>query len=186
MSRDVEMQPLVDPSVPADDGALAELAGRVATALRARGQCLGTAESCTGGWIAKVCTDLAGSSDWFEGGVVSYSNALKQSLLGVDAWVLDTEGAVSAACAGQMAAGALSRLDTDWAVAVTGIAGPAGGSPEKPVGLVWFGWQARGGEARVRAHRFAGDREAVRRQTVAMALTVLLEMILLKTGKPAV
>ena len=161
----------------ATDVALAALAGRVASALRARGERLVLAESCTGGWIAKTCTDLAGSSDWLEGGVVSYSNELKQSLLGVRTETLARFGAVSADCAAEMAAGALMRLGGDWAIAVTGIAGPSGGSADKPVGLVWFGWQRRGRPPLIRSHRYDGDREAVRRQTVATALDDLLGLL---------
>ncbi len=163
--------------LPADDQALAVLAERVATALRARGERLVLAESCTGGWIAKTCTDLAGSSDWFEGGVVSYSDELKQAVLSVGADTLTRHGAVSAPCAAEMVAGALERFGGDWAIAVTGIAGPGGGSSEKPVGLVWFGWQHRGGAATTQRHRFEGDREAVRRQTVAAALAGLLHLL---------
>ena len=157
-----------------DDAALAALAERVGAALRARGWTLATAESCTGGWIAKTITDLPGSSDWFAGGVVAYANAVKQALLGVRSDTLAEHGAVSRACAVEMAAGVLDRIGADVAVAVTGIAGPGGGSADKPVGTVWIAWQPRGGAAQAEMFHFAGDRAAVRRQTVAAGLRGLL------------
>ncbi len=160
-----------------DDRALAALAARVAGHLRRDGRTLATAESCTGGWIAKTVTDLPGSSDWFGYGLVSYSNAAKQALLGVPAATLVEHGAVSEATVRAMAEGALRQGDADVAVAVSGIAGPAGGSADKPVGLVWFAWSVMGtGGLRTtaRAERFDGDREAVRRQTVAAALEGIL------------
>ena len=152
------------------DEALHELAVNVGDALRERGELLATAESCTGGWIAKLVTDIAGSSAWFQGGAVTYSNALKQALLGVASATLDQHGAVSRECALEMVAGALARLDASIAVAVTGIAGPTGGSAGKPVGTVWIAWQRRGGAARAERFHFDGDRDAVRRQAVAAAL----------------
>ena len=155
------------------DAELRELASRLATTLLARRRSLVTAESCTGGWIGKVLTDLPGSSAWYAGGVVSYSNALKQSLLGVTAATLGMHGAVSEACVREMAGGALTRLGGDLAVAVTGIAGPDGGHPDKPVGTVWFGWawhQSQQLQTQVAMLRFDGDREAVRRQTVRHGL----------------
>jgi nicotinamide-nucleotide amidase len=138
-----------------------------------------TAESCTGGWIAKVATDVPGSSSWFLGGVVAYSNTLKQSLLGVLPSTLAAHGAVSEATAREMAIGALETLGGQVAVAVTGIAGPDGAQPGKPVGTVWFGWAWRAAgeiETRVAMETFAGDREAVRRQSVARALNELLRL----------
>jgi nicotinamide-nucleotide amidase len=138
---------------------------------------LATAESCTGGWIAKALTDLSGSSAWFEGGVVSYSNTLKEAVLGVRRETLERFGAVSEETVLEMVSGALHRFGAGAAVAVTGVAGPTGGSPEKPVGTVWIGWERRGGEARARLFHFAGDREAVRRQTVAAALVGIGEML---------
>lgn len=153
-----------------NDESLGEHAGRVAALLRARGGRLATAESCTGGWIAKTCTDVAGSSDWFESGVVSYSNRAKQTLLDVTATTLATRGAVSRECALEMVAGALAHFEADVAVAVTGIAGPTGGTPAKPVGTVWVAWQQRGHAARAEVFHFHGDRDAVRRQTVLVAL----------------
>lgn len=135
-----------------------------------------TAESCTGGWIAKCCTDRPGSSDWFERGYVTYSNDAKQELLGVDGSILESEGAVSRAVAEQMADGARRRAGADAAVAVTGIAGPDGGSVEKPVGTVWFAWSLAGRTEAERI-RFDGDREAVRRQSVVHALQGLIERL---------
>ena len=154
-----------------DDAGLRRQAEQVAAALRAHGEMLATAESCTGGWIAKACTDLAGSSEWFESAAVTYSNRAKQALLGVTSATLKKHGAVSRACALEMVAGVLARFEANVAVAVTGIAGPGGGSPEKPVGTVWVAWQWRGHEARVECFGFEGDRDAVRRQTVAVALS---------------
>ncbi len=162
-------------SASADDAVLAVLAGRLAETLLARGEHAVCAESCTGGWIAKVLTDLSGSSAWFDGAVVSYSNAAKQALLGVREQTLIDHGAVSAECACEMVAGVRARFDAHIAVAVTGIAGPTGGSPDKPVGTVWIGWQRRHGSPDAELFRFHGDRESVRRQTVAAALVGLLE-----------
>ena len=158
--------------------AIAALVVRLADALRARGWRIATAESCTGGMIAAACTDLAGSSDWFERGIVSYSNAAKTELLGVDAALIGREGAVSEAVARAMAAGALARSAADLTVAVTGVAGPAGGAAAKPVGTVWLAWARReaGGGVTVaaRCERFGGDRGAVRQATVECALRGLL------------
>jgi nicotinamide-nucleotide amidase len=149
----------------------------LADLLRARGERLVTAESCTGGLIAAACTDQAGSSDWFERGMVSYSNEAKTELLGVDAALIRAHGAVSEPVARAMAAGALARSNADWAVAVTGIAGPGGGSAEKPVGLVWLAWCGRGGEPQAERHVFPGDRAAVRAATVVRALEGLVGRI---------
>lgn len=167
------MHPLVIPS----DVQLEALAARVATVMQRRALMLASAESCTGGWIAKTLTDLSGSSAWFEAGVVSYSNQAKISLLGVRSETLERTGAVSEETALEMVSGALNRLNVGIAVAVTGIAGPTGGTPQKPVGTVWIGWQRRGGAARAKLFHFPGDREAVRRQTVAAALEGVLEML---------
>lgn len=156
-------------SIP-DDAALRATVEATAAALRADGKVLATAESCTGGWIAKLCTDIAGSSDWFEGGAVTYSNALKQALLGVRPETLKQQGAVSRACALEMVSGALTRLGAAVAVAVTGIAGPSGGTPDKPVGTVWIAWRRQGAAGRAEVFHFVGDRDAVRRQTAAAAL----------------
>jgi len=154
----------------AGDRELNQLAHAVAECLIARNLTLVAAESCTGGWIAKVLTDIPGSSTWFECGVVAYSYEAKESLLGVQPQTLERTGAVSQETAVEMVSGALARYGASVAVAVTGVAGPGGGTPEKPVGTVWIGWKRRGGYARAELFRFDGDREAVRRQTVKAAL----------------
>lgn len=159
------------------DAHLETLAMRVATVMQQHALMLASAESCTGGWIAKTLTDLSGSSAWFEAGVVSYSNEAKMSLLGVRKETLGRCGAVSEETALEMASGTMNRLNADVAVAVTGIAGPTGGTPEKPVGTVWIGWQRRGDAARAQRFHFDGDRDAVRRQTVAAALEGVLAML---------
>jgi nicotinamide-nucleotide amidase len=160
------------------DTPIAALVGALADALRQRGQMMATAESCTGGLIAGACTDLAGSSDWFERGFVSYSNAAKTELLGVPAALIDTHGAVSEPVALAMAAGALRQSRAQRAVAVTGVAGPGGGTAAKPVGLVWLAWAQRAADGsittRAEAHHFPGDRAAVRQATIACALQGLL------------
>lgn len=135
-----------------------------------------TAESCTGGWISKCVTDVPGSSDWLDRAFVTYSNLAKQEMLGVSPATLERFGAVSAEVVSEMIAGALARSPAHVAVAVSGVAGPAGGSAEKPVGLVWCGWGVRGASADVRRFDFQGDREAVRRHTVALALDGLLRV----------
>ena len=155
---------------PADDTQLHALGTAIADVLIARGLSIVTAESCTGGWIAKVLTDIAGSSTWFECGVVSYSYEAKEALLGVQPQTLERSGAVSQDTVVEMVSGALARYGATVAVAVTGIAGPGGATPGKPVGTVWIGWKRRGGYARAQLFHFEGDREAVRRQTVAAAL----------------
>lgn len=158
------------------DAELYKLAARVGAALLDAERRLVTAESCTGGWIGKVLTDVPGSSAWYLGGVVAYSNTLKQALLGVRPSTLSAHGAVSEAAAREMAVGALETLGGHVAIAVTGIAGPDGGQPGKPVGTVWFGWAWRADEeieTRVVLETFAGDREAVRRQSVLRALSEL-------------
>ena len=155
--------------IPADTE-LDALARDTGERLRAGRDVLVTAESCTGGWIAKTVTGVAGSSDWFDCGMVAYSYEAKQALLGVRPQTLEQHGAVSRECVVEMVSGALSHSGGTVAVAVTGIAGPGGGSPDKPVGTVWIGWKRRGGYARAEVFHFEGDRDAVRRQTVAMAL----------------
>ena len=142
---------------------------QISTTLLARGWMLATAESCTGGMIAALCTDLAGSSQWFERGFVTYSNAAKSELLGVDAALIATHGAVSEPVARAMAAGALQRAAAQVAVAVTGIAGPSGGSADKPVGTVWFAWATPQGVDSLRLC-LPGDRAAVRAATRTQAL----------------
>lgn len=157
-----------------DNLALGERAFAVAAGLKAQGRTLALAESCTGGWIAKCCTDLAGSSAWFEAGFVTYSNRAKSEALGVRAASLQRYGAVSEIVAAEMARGARSAAHADWAISVTGIAGPDGGSPDKPVGTVCFGWVGPDDEPETETCRFDGDRDEVRRQTVAHALDGLL------------
>jgi nicotinamide-nucleotide amidase len=149
----------------------------LADALRARGWQLVTAESCTGGLVAAACTSLAGSSDWFERGFVSYSNDAKVDSLGVDAALIAQHGAVSEAVACAMAAGALRHAPADLAVSVTGVAGPGGGSAAKPVGLVWIGWCVRGALPAAERFDFAGDRAAVRAQSVDAALRRALSVV---------
>ncbi|UPG91597.1 CinA family protein [Luteibacter aegosomaticola] len=153
-----------------NDAALNVLAQQVATAALEKRVMVATAESCTGGWISKALTDLAGSSAWFEAGVVTYSYSAKEALLGVNPRTLERTGAVSEETVLEMVSGALARYAAGVAVAVTGIAGPSGGTADKPVGTVWIGWKRRGGYAHATVYHFAGDREAVRRQTVAAAL----------------
>ncbi len=146
----------------------------LADALRGRGWSLATAESCTGGLIAAACTDLAGSSDWFERGFVTYSNAAKHDLLGVDEALIRAHGAVSRPVAVAMAAGALARSRAQLAVAVTGVAGPGGGSEDKPVGTVWIATASQDGAAQANCFRFGGDRRAVREASVQEAFALLL------------
>lgn len=160
------------------DRELAGLAARVGRRLAEHRRTVATAESCTGGWIAKAMTDIAGSSQWFVEGFVTYSNESKILRLGVPASVLKNDGAVSEASVRAMAAGALRRSGAQVSVAVTGIAGPGGAVPGKPVGTVWLGWAVRRGRAihvAVQLRHFRGDRDAVRRKTVRAALEGLLE-----------
>jgi nicotinamide-nucleotide amidase len=155
------------------------LAARVGRSLLASDLRLATAESCTGGWIAKAVTDIPGSSQWFLGGYVTYSNAMKMRALGIHRRSLERYGAVSKAVAREMARGALRASGADVAVAVTGIAGPDGGSPEKPVGTVWFCWASRRGRAvkfLTLKRRFSGNRAQVRSKAVALALRGLLRV----------
>lgn len=156
---------------------LAALARRVGARLRKRGLKLATAESCTGGWIAQAVTSVAGSSEWFERGFVTYSNGAKKEMLGVRARTLSRHGAVSEETAREMAAGALKRSAAQVALAVTGVAGPGGGTLKKPVGMVCFAWAGRRRAPESATRRFAGGRESVRRQSVAAALQGLLERI---------
>ncbi|CAN5712740.1 CinA family protein [soil metagenome] len=144
--------------------------------LRQKHWMLATAESCTGGMIAAACTDLAGSSVWFERGFVTYSNKAKTDMLGVDAALIATQGAVSQAVAEAMATGAVARSKAQVSVAVTGVAGPGGGSPDKPVGTVWFGWSV-GGQIRSERRQFDGDRAEVRAATVQHALQTLVLLL---------
>jgi nicotinamide-nucleotide amidase len=152
-------------------------AERLGASLRDTKQMLVTAESCTGGWIAKTVTDVAGSSDWFDCGLAAYSYEAKQRLLGVRAETLEHFGAVSRETVLEMVSGALVHSGSTVAVAVTGIAGPGGGTDDKPVGTVWIAWKRRGGYPQAELFHFEGDREAVRRQTVAAALRGLEAII---------
>jgi nicotinamide-nucleotide amidase len=161
------------------DRDLARLAARVGRHLLTGGLNVTTAESCTGGWIAKAMTDIAGSSQWFVEGFVTYSNESKVRRLGVQASLLEIQGAVSEAVVRAMATGAIRRTGASLAVAVSGIAGPGGAVPGKPVGTVWLGWAARRGRAirvAVQLKHFRGNRDAVRRKTVRLALEGLLQL----------
>ena len=164
------------PALPGDAD-LHQLARHLAETLIAQRHVVSTAESCTGGWIAKTLTDIAGSSAWFDCGMVAYSYEAKQAMLGVRPQTLEREGAVSRETVIEMVSGALANSAASLAVAVTGIAGPGGGTPGKPVGTVWIGWKRRGGYPKAEVFHFAGDREAVRRQTIAAALHGLLAMM---------
>lgn len=156
---------------------LTALATLVGARLKASGRLLVTAESCTGGWIAQAVTAVAGSSDWFESGYVTYSNASKQEALGVSERTLTRFGAVSEETAREMAAGALAASRASVSVAVTGVAGPSGGSAEKPVGMVCFAWALKDCPPCSETRRFAGDRGEVRRQSVIRALQGLIEVL---------
>ena len=153
-----------------------ELAQKVGAALKARSLLLVTAESCTGGWVAMEVTAIAGSSDWFERGYVTYSNAAKREELGVAEETLRRHGAVSEETAREMASGALKNARGQVALAITGVAGPTGGSRDKPVGTVCFAW-AHGSKISSETRRFDGDRESVRRQSVLRALQGVLELL---------
>ena len=154
-----------------------DLARKVGRRLRATGAMLVTAESCTGGWVSEVVTSVSGSSRWFERGFVTYSDAAKRQMLGVNKKTLRKHGAVSQETAREMAKGALKRSRGTIAVAVTGVAGPTGGSAAKPVGTVCFAWAVKDGASRAETRRFSGDRDAVRRQSVEHALRVVLELL---------
>ena len=153
-----------------------DLPGLLADLMLKKGWLLATAESCTGGMISAACTDLAGSSNWFERGFVTYSNAAKTELLGVDAALIAAHGAVSEEVVRAMAAGAIARSRAQVAVAVTGVAGPTGGSRAKPVGTVWFGFMLDG-QLSSEVQHFAGDRAAVRLATAQHALTRLVQLL---------
>ncbi len=160
-----------------DDTTLLSLAEKVGQFLKDTGRHMVTAESCTGGWIAKALTDVPGSSDWFDCGYITYNNAAKLSMLGVSPKALETDGAVSESVVSDMAQGALARSGVHVAVACSGIAGPTGAVPGKPVGTVWLAWSAKQGDdikTITRLAAFSGDRESIRRQTVRAALEGLL------------
>lgn len=151
------------------------LAILVGTRLKEKGLLLATAESCTGGWVAQVVTSVSGSSEWFDRGFVTYSNEAKREMIGVRAETLDHHGAVSEETAREMAAGALAASRAQIALAITGVAGPTGGTAQKPVGMVCFAWAVRGGAVDATTKHFAGDREAVRRQSVELGLQGVLD-----------
>jgi nicotinamide-nucleotide amidase len=151
------------------------LAARVGARLKDRGVKLTAAESCTGGWVAQAVTSVSGSSDWFERGFVTYSNEAKREMLGVRAETLDRFGAVSEETAREMALGALAASRAQVAVAITGVAGPTGGTPAKPVGMVCLAWASKESGVDTVTKHFPGDREAVRRQSVVCALEGVLE-----------
>ena len=163
------------------DSELMQLSEQVGMALKARGATVTTAESCTGGWVAKTLTDIAGSSAWFERGFVTYSNEAKSQMIGVSEATLLEHGAVSEPVVVEMAVGALRAARADYAISVSGIAGPDGGSAEKPVGTVWFGVASASGQGVTQRECFAGDREAVRRQATAYALNLLWQQFLQNT-----
>lgn len=155
---------------------LTELAQQCGAALHQRGLQVTTAESCTGGGIAEAITRIAGSSAWFSQGWVTYSNAAKSSQLGVAPELIEAHGAVSEAVVSAMAEGARARAGADWAIAVSGVAGPGGGSRDKPVGTVWLAWASHQG-MQTACRLFAGDRTEIREQTVALALTKLIKSL---------
>ena len=154
---------------------LQNLAEHLGDVLKRRGAMLAVAESCTGGWLAQAVTAIAGSSEWFDRGFVTYSTRSKVDMLGVRPETLQAHGAVSEATVREMAAGALRRSQAEVAVAISGIAGPGGGSADKPVGTVWLAWGDAAGSLHARRVQFEGDREAVRRQAVVLALQGLLD-----------
>jgi len=156
------------------DATLDALAAAVGARLKAVGLVLASAESCTGGWVAQAMTSVSGSSEWFDRGFVTYSNAAKQEMLDVRDETLARHGAVSEETAREMALGALARSRAGVSLAVTGVAGPTGGTAAKPVGMVCFAWARRGGAAQSESRRFAGDREQVRRESVIVALQGLI------------
>ncbi|HCW7018376.1 TPA: nicotinamide-nucleotide amidase [Citrobacter farmeri] len=163
------------------DSELMQLSEQVGLALKARGATVTTAESCTGGWVAKAITDIAGSSAWFERGFVTYSNEAKSQMIGVREETLAQHGAVSEPVVVEMAIGALKAARADFAVSISGIAGPDGGSEAKPVGTVWFAFASVRGEGITRQECFSGDRDAVRRQATAYALQTLWQQFLQNT-----
>ena len=159
------------------DTQIAELVERVAHLLQAREATVATAESCTGGWIAKALTDRPGSSDWFGYGIVTYSNEAKETLLGLAPELIEMHGAVSSEVATQMAVGVRAISDADVSVAVSGVAGPDGGTDDKPVGTVWLAWKGPGSRAATQLAEFDGDRDSIRRQTVVAALNGILRQL---------
>lgn len=167
------------------DEAISELVTVVGDMLADHGLKVATAESCTGGWIAKVLTDRPGSSVYMDSGLVTYTNQSKQTLLGVSAMSLERYGAVSEPVAREMVLGALASSAGNVALSVTGVAGPGGGSDEKPVGMVWFAWGRRGDQPVATCQRFTGDREMIRRQAVVFALEGLHRLVMEPAWKPS-
>lgn len=163
------------------DSELLQLSEKIGQALREQGATLTTAESCTGGWIAKVITDVAGSSAWFERSFITYSNEAKEQMVGVRGETLAQHGAVSEPVVVEMAIGALKAARAGYAISVSGIAGPDGGSESKPTGTVWFAIASAAGEGITRCERFDGDRESVRRQATAYALQTMWQQFLQNT-----
>lgn len=163
----------------ANDGEdlITKLAASLGNTLEKNAQKVSAAESCTGGGVCEAITRIPGSSCWFEHGFVTYSNGAKSQLLGVDDGLLAREGAVSQAAVEQMAKGALRQSGADIAVGISGIAGPDGGTADKPVGTVWFAWASNTGEAFAEKHVFSGDRQAVREQSVIAALQGLIKLL---------
>ncbi len=159
------------------DAELYRLAEQVGDALKARGLMIATAESCTGGWVAQALTMVPGSSEWFERGFVTYTYISKREMLNVKAETLSAHGAVSEATVREMVQGALAASHTQVALAVSGTAGPGGGTLEKPVGTVCFAWGAKDRGLRSETQHFAGDRDAVRKQSVRHALTGVLQVL---------
>ncbi len=159
------------------DDSLFNLAEETGNALKARGWMLATAESCTGGWVGEAVTAVAGSSAWYDRGFITYTNASKQEMLDVQAQTLEQHGAVSEATVREMAAGTLMHSQADISLAISGIAGPGGGSPDKPVGTVCFAWSIKNGVLKSERLVFAGDRNAVRQQAVSHALRGVLALL---------
>lgn len=159
------------------DEELQQLAAELGDLLRARGWMVATAESCTGGWVGQLLTSIPGSSAWYERGFITYANAAKQEMLDVSADTLDTFGAVSEETASAMAAGALAHSHAQAALAISGVAGPGGGTPQKPVGLVCYGWALADGTHMSSTCRLDGDREEIRSRAVAAALRGLIDLM---------
>ena len=159
------------------DDALDELAARVGEALKARKWMLATAESCTGGWVGEAVTAISGSSQWYDRGFITYTNLAKQEMLGVSRETLDAHGAVSEETVREMVAGTLRHSHANVAVAISGIAGPTGGTPDKPVGTVCFAWATQNGALYSEKYLFPGDRREVRQQAVTMALEGVLALL---------
>lgn len=162
------------------DEHLQKLAQAIGNQLHGKGIMLATAESCTGGWVGKVITDIVGSSSWFDRGFITYTNQAKQEMLGVSAETLAANGAVSEETVCEMVRGALKHSHADIALGITGIAGPGGATAKKPVGTVWIAWGNKDGYLHSEQHHFTGEREEVRREAVACALDGVLRHLLTK------